>query len=507
MVTQAENRPSPDIPVPFKDRFALQTRDVVLIGVVMLLIGAWVIVRGHQTSAGLLGRPLRVGIVSWPGYAGGLVANNGLRASKDSDFWRNHKLLVEFILIPDEAQLRRAFARGGEKGGVDVMWSTVDSLAQLLPALAKQGNQPRAFMQVDWSRGADTIISSAGIKCIEDLRGKRVAVSLAASQWLLEYSLENSSLTNVEKMEIRSQRLTTKGSQETRDLFVNGNVDAAVLWEPDATEAINRRSGANRLIDTSTAANLIADVMVAKGEFIHQHPEVIAAFIRGWLLDGTTKAASNPMLAVKILQEEPDFEILGEETTRKLLGKVELATLDDNTRMFGLADGEPLFEPLFDEASHLWAKHGYITAPMPAEQAQDIRSLQEIYQAELGSMAARRSCDSERMTKELSIAFPPGRAELSSEAQHTLDNEISLLLRTLTEFRFCVEAVTTEGNDPRGDLSLRKKREAEVIQHLVERYNLPRSQFVSVSVGASGTATDGKAAQYIRLKLVNSGGP
>jgi ABC-type nitrate/sulfonate/bicarbonate transport system substrate-binding protein len=121
--------------------------------------------------------------------------------------------------------------------------------------------------------------------------------------------------------------------------------------------------------------------MVAKEKFIHEHPEVIAAFIRGWLLDGTTRAVSNPMLAAKILQEEPDFESLGEETTRKLLAKVAFATLDDNARMFGLADGEPLFEPLFDEASHLWAKHGYITAPMPAEQAQDVRSLQEVYQA------------------------------------------------------------------------------------------------------------------------------
>jgi NitT/TauT family transport system substrate-binding protein len=478
----------------------------VLIGVVMLLIGVWVIVRGHQTSAGLLGRPLRVGIVSWPGYAGGLVANNGLRASKDSDFWRNHKLLVQFILIPDEAQLRSDFASGGKKGGVDVMWSTVDSLAQLLPALAKKRVHPRAFMQVDWSRGADTIISSAGIECIEDLRGKRVAVSLAASQWLLEYSLENSSLTSVEKTEIRNQRITTKGSQEAYDLFVNGSVDAAVLWEPDATEAINRRSGANRLIDTSAAANLIADIMVAKEEFIQEHPEVIAAFIRGWLLDGTTKAVSNPMLAAKVLQEEPDFETLGEETTRKLLGRVAFATLDDNARMFGLADGDPLFEPLFNAASHLWTKNGYITAPVPAEQAQDIRALREVYQAELGSMAAKGSCGSERMTKELSVVFPAGRAEFSSEAQRILDDEISLLLRTLTEFRFCVEAVTAQGTDPRRDLSLRQTREAEVIEHLVERYNLPRSQFVSVSVDTSETSSSRKVAQYIRLKLANSGG-
>jgi NitT/TauT family transport system substrate-binding protein len=500
-----EKEVSTDRFLSFKDRFGVQTRDVILIAFVVLLIGAWVIVRGHQASAGLLGRPLRVGIVPWPGYAGGLVANNGLRANKDSDFWRNHNLLVQFVIVPDEAELRNDFARGGEKGGVDITWSTVDSLAQQFPAFVKEGIQPRAFMQADWSRGADAIIASAGIERIEDLRGKKIAVSMSASQWLLEYSLENSSLTSAERTEIRNQRLTTKGSQEARDLFVNGSVDAAVLWEPDVTEAINRRTGANRLIDTSAAANLIADVMVAKEEFIQEHPEVIAAFIRGWLLDGTTKAISNPMLAVKALQEESDFERLGEETTHELLGKVAFATLDDNARMFGLSDGDALFGPLFNEASNLWSKHGYITAQATAEQAQDIRSLREIYRAELGSLAARAGCGSERMTKELSVVFPLGKAELSPEAQRILDAEISLLLRTLSEFRFCVEAVTSEGDDSQRDLGLRQTRETEVIEHLVAHYNLPRSRFVSVSAGSSESASGGRVTQYIRLKLVSGG--
>lgn len=491
--------------VPFKDRFAVQTRDIVYIGIVVFLIGTWVIVRGNQASAGLLGRPLRVGIVSWPGYAGGIVANNGLRANKDSDFWRNHNLLVQFVIVPDEAQLRKDFARGGDDGGLDIIWSTVDTLAQQFPGFVKEGIQPRAFMQVDWSRGADAIIASAGIECIEDLRGKKIAVSMAASQWLLEYSLENSSLTSTEKREIRNQRLTTRGSQEARDLFVNGFVDAAVLWEPDVTEAISRRTGANKLIDTSVAANLIADVMVAEKEFIREHPEIIAAFIRGWLLDGTTKAISNPMLAVKTLQEDPDFERLGEEATHKLLGKVTFATLDDNARMFSLSDGDALFEPLFNEASQLWAKHGYITTQVGADKAQDIDALREIYRAELGSQAETAVCGSERMTKELSVAFPPGSAELSPEARHILDAEVALLVRTLSEFRFCVEAVTTEEDDsPRG-LRLRRTRETEVIEHLVEHYNLPRKRFISVNADTSRRASGGRIRHYIRLKLVSRG--
>ena len=47
-----------------------------------------------------LGRPLRVGIVSWPGYAGGIVANNGFKPNTDCIFWNNN-LIVEFLPVED----------------------------------------------------------------------------------------------------------------------------------------------------------------------------------------------------------------------------------------------------------------------------------------------------------------------------------------------------------------------------------------------------------------------
>src|SRR5687768_16988269 len=74
---------------------------------------------------GILGRPLRVGIVTWPGYAGGIVANNGFAPNRESIYWNGHKLLVEFLLMEDVDVRATAFARGGPDG-VDIVWSTVD---------------------------------------------------------------------------------------------------------------------------------------------------------------------------------------------------------------------------------------------------------------------------------------------------------------------------------------------------------------------------------------------
>jgi NitT/TauT family transport system substrate-binding protein len=503
--TDSKKGASADVPVPLSNRFQLQTRDVVLISIVALLVAVWVVVRGNRASEGLLGRPLRVGIVSWPGYAGGLVANNGLRPNKDSDFWNEHKLLVEFVLVEDEDRLLRDFARGGENGGLDVVWSTVDSLAHQFPAFLKEGVRPRALMQVDWSRGGDAIVASAGIGRIEDLRGKTVAVSVAASQWLFEYSLENSSLTDAEKTDIRMKRHPTKGSQEAFEQFVNGSVAAAVLWEPDVSEALKRRAGAHILVDTATAANLIADVMVANEDFIRQYPNVIAAFIEGWLLDGTTKAINNPMLAVRVLQDEPDFYRLGEETTHKLLSKAALATLDDNVEMFGLSGGNALFDRLFDEASHLWLNRGYITDQTAAEQARDTGFLREIYSARRGTSAVGTGCGPEIMTKELAVVFPSGKADLGPEARRVLDDKMSLLLRAYSEARFCVDASADEGDDPQTALGTSRARARAVIEYLVEHHNVPRSRFVPTSGSTPETTSGGKVTQYVRLRLVSTG--
>src|SRR5690349_13909437 len=55
-------------------------------------------VEGDQ---GILGRPLRVGVVTWPGYMGGITANGGFKPNKECIYWKNHKLLVEFQLMED----------------------------------------------------------------------------------------------------------------------------------------------------------------------------------------------------------------------------------------------------------------------------------------------------------------------------------------------------------------------------------------------------------------------
>jgi hypothetical protein len=111
----------------------------------MLLFVAFAILvvsRFSNTDLGELGRPLKVGIVTWPGYVGGIYANQGLKHNKKCIFWRDYKLLVDFVLMDNpEYPYKRELAFASKKPDdlLDIVWSTVDYAAYELPKFHEKG--------------------------------------------------------------------------------------------------------------------------------------------------------------------------------------------------------------------------------------------------------------------------------------------------------------------------------------------------------------------------------
>lgn len=465
-----------------------------------------------DSEQGLLGRPLRVGVVTWPGYAGGITANNGFKPNKNSIFWKNHKLLVEFMLMEDVDARAKAFASGRNEG-VDIVWSTVDFWANELPGFIKGGVKARAIMQVDWSRGGDAIVADQSIHRIEDLKGKRISLALfTPSHWLLEYSLENSSLDEAEQVKIVKNLVGKNASPDARIDFVSGKVDAAVVWEPDVTEALQKRSGSHILLSSKTAANLIADVMVAREDFIAQHPDVIKAFVQGWL-DGTVEANRNNELAVKLLMEnEPLYKDLGEQATREGLSTVKWADLADNTKMFGLDGSEPLFDRIFKQASRAWVTRGYISQTVLPADAKDDRFLKQIYAAvpkESRPEAQREEFKfpekppveivgaSAIMTKPLNIYFATASSALDANAQQLLD-QVALTGQTYSNAYLRVEGNTDSVGNAQRNLALSEARARAVVDYLVKRYSFNASRFIPKGNGpnkpvATNNTVEGRA--------------
>ncbi|MBS1713796.1 MAG: OmpA family protein [Armatimonadetes bacterium] len=453
---------------------------------------------------GILNRPLRVGVVTWPGYMGGVTANNGFAPNKDCIYWRNHKLLVEFKLMEDVDVRAKAFANGD----VDVVWSTVDFLANEGPGFRKGGTPAKAVMQVDWSRGGDAIVVDGSINRIEDLRGKKISLALfTPSHWLLVSMLRNSSLEDAEQTKIIKNLVGKNASPDARADFVAGKVDAAVVWEPDVAEALAKRPGSKILVSSKTAANLIADLMIARQEFIDKHPDVIRAFIQGWM-EGTEDANRNLDKVVQLMMDNmPLYKDLGPETSRDNVTTVKWADLADNAKMFGLDGSEPLFDRIFKDASDAWVKFGYIGQRMSPADAKSDQMLRQIF-ASIPS-AERSVTPKEEFpvskpptttdhkplsTKPIALYFQTGSSQLDDNAKQLLDS-VATTAHEFSNAYIGVEGNTDNVGNAGQNVALSEKRAASVVRYLVGKYGFDRNRFIPKGNGPYKPVADNGSSE------------
>lgn len=457
-------------------------------------------------SKTLLGRPLRVGVVTWPGYAGGIVANNGFKPNADSIYYKKYKLCVEFMLMEDVDARAKAFARG-EEDGVDVVWSTVDFWANELPGFRDTNLNARAVMQVDWSRGGDAIVADESINSIEDLHGRRISLALfTPSHWLLEYSLQNSRLDEAQQAAIVTALVGKNASPDARADFVAGRVDAAVVWEPDVAGALKERKNSHVIVSTEEARQLIADVMVAREDFIGKHPDVIQAFVEGWVVDGTVKANRDKDAVVRLLMEnEPVYKELGAEVTLQNLATVRWADLADNTEMFNLdgRDKEPLFDSLFNQAGKSWRARGYISATVPPSVAKDVSFLEEIYERnpvernpfEPPTPSADEATEPAFAVKPVTVNFASNNAALDAEARQVIDEQVSLLAKAMSGAIIRVEGNTDSQGNADYNRELSERRAQAVVDYLVSQHHLPENEFIVIGNGPGKPVADNDSAE------------
>jgi NitT/TauT family transport system substrate-binding protein len=456
---------------------------------------------------GLLGRPLRVGVVYWPGYAGGIYANNGFKPNKSCIFWNNHKLQVEFVDIEDPDAANKAFAKGGPDG-VDIVWSTVDYWANNGASLSKGGLKARAIMQVDWSQGGDALVADSSIKRVEDLANKKIAlVQFTPSHWLLEYNISNSSLSPDDQKRIMTNLVNCDSEEAARDTFIANRVPAVVIWEPFVSEALKRRPGSHVLVSSGTASNLIADIMVAQDSFIKEHPDVVKAFVSGWM-EGATEANRNTSKTVQLLMDnEPPYKQAGEEATRDGLSKVRLADMTDNTKMFGL-DGRPQsdFDRIYTQAGQAWLRRGYISNTLPLNEAKDDQFVRAVYQASpvAPPKIEVRAPDTQKinkatpiLTKRVSIQFATGSAELDGNAHTILDGQVVTLAKSFANGYLKVEGNTDNVGSSSANVALSERRARAAVNYLIAK-GVPANQLLPRGNGgnkpvASNDSPEGRA--------------
>jgi len=443
---------------------------------------------------------VKIGVVTWGGYIGGQYFNEGFEANQNSRFYKDYGFLVEFKIIDDFAASRSAW----KAGEVDLLWSTIDAFTTEVKGL-EQFN-PQVVFQSDWSRGGDAVVVQRGINNVNDLKGKKIAFAeMTPSHTFLLWMLDAGGLDikDIEPVKVAS-------AIDAADLFKKGQVDAAIVWSPDDADCVAKVPGAKILQNTKDASHIIADIFVAKKEYVDANRDILQKLFEGWM-KGAAEINTTPEArakAVKILslglKQPEDFCDLA-------INNVRLCTYGDNVNFFGLnsAFKGVTGEEIYNKMEVKYQKAGYITEkiqswriianPILVTSTQLTGAMHDAEQSVNFSEVTNDVVEKEAIsTKRVSIQFASGSAVIDDNMKRIIDLEFLDIAKSFSNARIRIEGNTDNTGNRQANIDLSKKRAQAVADYLITEHKFSTNRFIIVGNGpdkpvSDNTSVDGKA--------------
>lgn len=436
-------------------------------------------------------KTIKIGVVTWGGYAGGQYWNKGFDANTNSNFYKDYGFLVEFKVLDDFVASREAW----KSGEVDLLWATVDAFPTEAKSL--EAFKPKVVFQADWSRGGDAIVARRGISKVSDLKGKKVAVAyMTPSHSFLINLLETSNLTtkDVDIVEVAS-------AIDAASMFKSQSVDAAVVWSPDDADCVDKVAGSKILQSTKTASNIIADVFFAKEDFIDKNEKQLKQLFEGWMKGAaeinSSEAAKKE--AAQILEKGLGMDY---QFCYDAINNVRLTTLGDNQNFFGLGrdylgvTGEELYSKMGKKYNQL----GF--APeVPNWRTISTKNIVSgvslagpEHSAEGGVVFEKPTEDLETTeaisTKQVTITFPTGSYTLDENAKYIIDLQFLDIAKSFGNARIRIQGNTDNTGSLSTNVALSKKRAQAVADYLANEHGFDANRFVVVGNGPNKPVAD-----------------
>ncbi len=202
---------------------------------------------------------LKIGLYYWPG-------NSPFFYAQDKGLFDKYSLPVELISFSDNRQKIEYW----KSGKIDVLNVTVDSAIRLI-----KETDGEIIAGLNISHGGDALISREAIEPIKKIKGKKVALEKGEiSEFFLKYILYKNGL-KLDDVDIKDLK-----GDEIGTALISGSVDAAVLWEPWLSKAIELSRAS--VVATSKDYPVFADVLIAKKDCIEKNKEEIEKLKTIW---------------------------------------------------------------------------------------------------------------------------------------------------------------------------------------------------------------------------------
>jgi NitT/TauT family transport system substrate-binding protein len=439
---------------------------------------------------------VNVCVVTWGGYAGGEYFNNGFKATKESRYWSEYKLPVNFVLIEEAAPALDAW----KSDQCNLLWTTADAFPTQAGSLAEY--KPQIVFQSDWSRGGDVIVATAAVKSVKDLAGKKVALLRGSpSHTLFLKSLEAAGMT-----ERDVQVVSTKSAPDAAKVFKNGEADAAVVWSPDDKDLVNPSSGvagAHVLASSKQAANIIADVFFAKQAYIESHGPQLKALVEGWL-KGAAEINSSPDARARAVQILTNGLNQPQDFIDNAINNVRLTTYGDNVAFFNLqgSSSGTTGQYLYEDMGRKYRMVGLVDGNVPSwRDVTNMTALRSITlagpeNAPEGTIRfAKATADVVTSApafadKPVSIEFPTNSSELTEDARIKIDSEVGAVVKGFTGARIRIIGNTDSRGNETANEALSRRRAEAVAQYLIQKFNFDPNRFVVRGDGSQNPVAD-----------------
>jgi NitT/TauT family transport system substrate-binding protein len=284
---------------------------------------------------------LNVGVATWAGFGNGFIG-------KKDGYWPNLDVSTQVI---DDARAREASFGAGQ---TDVMISSVDLFAQE----SANGIAGRIIVVTDISNGGDGIVAKSEISSVRELKGRKIAVTVGAPSEFLLYTLLKQVGLSLSDVQI----VRVDDPQKAAEVYMSGDVDAAVTWEPFLSQAAGR-PGAKVLVTSREAPNTIVDVLIASPRLLAKRA-VLDEFVTGWLRAAEDIRAKREGATTAIAT---GFNV-GNDDIEGMLAGIKIAGYPENATFFsGPSAAETPLGKLFTETGQLWVSIGLIKKATPAK--------------------------------------------------------------------------------------------------------------------------------------------
>ncbi len=180
----------------------------------------------------------------------------------------------------------------------------------------------------DNSAGEDAlVVHDDSIKSVKDLVGKSVAIELGTLEHMYLLKLLDDNGMTIDDINYVNMTINDAGPA-----FIAGSVDAAVLWEPTLSMAVE--GGGKVLCSTATEPVLIPDTLAVRSEFLEKYPDEVQKVVDSWF-DGVEKLNAREQ---DFMQAIYDGAEISAEEYEVMLGGVTIFDKEMNKKTFAQGD-------------------------------------------------------------------------------------------------------------------------------------------------------------------------